>query len=73
MAKAYICEKCGKVFDKHDRYNPPDSESKYAHCLPLIVKTSDDPYAKKKYRDWYTKYFCAECGYEIEQFMEGNK
>lgn len=73
MAKAYICDKCGKTFDNRDGYSTSDRESKYSHQLPLIIKTSDDLYAKKKYRVWRTRHFCAKCGYEIEQFMKGDE
>lgn len=62
MAKAYICDKCGKPFDYNDRYK--ENDEKWP-SFPIILKYTDEMDVKKKYRDWYKKRYCSKCSHGI--------
>lgn len=68
MAKAYICDKCGKPFDHKDRLrNANGSIVRYGY--PMIVKFTTDLHYKKRHRCWDEFVFCAECSCGIAKFM----
>lgn len=68
MAKAYICDKCGKAFDKHDCcFDDEGIIERYGH--PLILKFTDEMMFEKKCRDWHKRVFCAKCSVDIMKCM----